>query len=508
MLVIHKISPKFVRVLHNMYTKLEGIVKVNGQISQPFDIERGLRQGCNMSPHLFNIYINELPELLQRANCDPVLVHDKKINILMYADDMLMLSYSQRGLQRALYILEAFCNKWQLVVNTHKTKIMIFNKRKYDNLQFLYKGDLLNITKTYIYLGITITPSGSFTQTTKDLSIKAKNALFSLSSSLRKVQTNPQLTLKLFDTLIKPIALYGCDIWGAFGLRTRDLNSLLNVILDADHKSFEALNTSVCKQALHINKKASNLGAKAELGRFPMAVTIITSIVKYFHRLKHAKANSLLHCALQSQLSKTRNYGNTLTYPIVAINLISQLGLENSFGQSITNVDSKTKLKSIGKAVKNKCEDYFTDRVLGNINALKSTDSKLVLFAEMKTNYLYEKYINSNCTYKSSLTRFRLSSHNLPIERGRYTRPPTERNLRICKFCKTSVGNEMHALIHCKHEKLKKLRDKFLSLIYYQIPTLEHITEHELLLNLLNGEHPTIWPTLFEWLSRCNLAYK
>ena len=59
----------------------------------------------------------------------------------------------------------------------------------------------------------------------------------------------------------------------------------------------------------------------------------------------------------------------------------------------------------------------------------------------------------------------------------------------------------MHALIHCKHEKLKKLKDKFLSLIYYQIPTLEHITEHELLLNLLNGEHPTIWPTLFEWLS-------
>ena len=192
----------------------------------------------------------------------------------------------------------------------------------------------------------------------------------------------------------------------------------------------------------------------------------------------------------------------------MAINLISQLGLENSFGQSITNVDSKTKLKLLGKAVKNKCEDYFTDRVLGKINALKGTDSKLLLFAEMKTNYLYAKYLNSNCTYKSSLTRFRLSSHNLAIERGRYTRPPTERNLCICKFCKISVGNEMHALIHCKHEKLKKLRDKFLSLIYYQIPTLEYITEHELLLNLLNGEHPTIWPTLFEWLSRCNLAYK
>ena len=70
------------------------------------------------------------------------------------------------------------------------------------------------------------------------------------------------------------------------------------------------------------------------------------------------------------------------------------------------------------------------------------------------------------------------------------------------------VRKKLFSALRKEHEKLKKLRDKFLSLIYYQIPTLEHITEHELLLHLLNGEHPTIWPTLFEWLSRCNLAYK
>jgi hypothetical protein len=89
MLVVHKISPKFIRVLHNMYGKLQGIVKVNGQISKPFNINVGLRQGCNISPHLFNIYVNELPELLRQARCDPVLLHNKKVNILMYADDML-----------------------------------------------------------------------------------------------------------------------------------------------------------------------------------------------------------------------------------------------------------------------------------------------------------------------------------------------------------------------------------------------------------------------------------
>jgi hypothetical protein len=158
-------------------------------------------------------------------------------------------------------------------------------------------------------------------------------------------------------------------------------------MLDADGKPFEALNIKACKQALHVNKNVSNLGAKAELGRFPMSVSIIISILKYFYRLKHTPVNSLLYCALRSQLNKTRNSGNTQTFTSVAINLASQLQLGNVIGQlvPITMVTGKT--KSIRKVVKDKCNDYF---ILDRINALKDTDSKLVHFAEMKTNFRYE----------------------------------------------------------------------------------------------------------------------
>ena len=239
-----------------------------------------------------------------------------------------------------------------------------------------------------------------------------------------------------------------------------------------------------------------------------MSVSIIISILKYVYRLKYTHVNSLLHCALQSQLNKTRNSGNTQTFTSIAMKLASQLELGNVIGQLVPITQVTGKIKSIGKAVKDKCNDYFTHRILDKINALKDTDSKLVLFAEMKTNYTYEKYLNSNCAYISSLTKFRLSAHNLPIERGRYARPPIERNLRTCKFCKLCVGNEIHALLYCKHEFIKDLRDKFLPQIYLKIPNLKQYSDHALLLNLLNGEHPSILPILCEWLSRCNLAYK
>jgi hypothetical protein len=125
----YKISAKYCRMFKNMYCHLKGRVKTDMTTGDEFNISIGLRQGCNLSPSLFNLYINDLPELLRKADCDPVKLCKSKINILMYADDMVLLSNSANGLQKALHILEAYCRKWHLVVNTKKTQIIIFNSK-------------------------------------------------------------------------------------------------------------------------------------------------------------------------------------------------------------------------------------------------------------------------------------------------------------------------------------------------------------------------------------------
>ncbi len=120
------ISTKFVTIVKNMYKCLRGHVKHNGYLSDFFDITIGLRQGCNLSPLLFNLYINDLPNILKAAKCDPVPLNNKHINMLAYADDKLLLSKSKTGLQKSLNALQKYCEKWQLVVNEEKTKIIIF----------------------------------------------------------------------------------------------------------------------------------------------------------------------------------------------------------------------------------------------------------------------------------------------------------------------------------------------------------------------------------------------
>ena len=83
------------RSLHNNVT---GSVKFHkGCTSNQFDISIGLRQGCNLSPYLLNLYIND--QLLDQANINPVHMEDREISSLMYADDMLILSYTEYGMQ-------------------------------------------------------------------------------------------------------------------------------------------------------------------------------------------------------------------------------------------------------------------------------------------------------------------------------------------------------------------------------------------------------------------------
>ena len=68
------------------------------KITKYFKITVGTRQGCNLSPTLFNLFINDLPQIIGKGDCDPMSLNKMKINMLMYADDMLILSKSRKGL--------------------------------------------------------------------------------------------------------------------------------------------------------------------------------------------------------------------------------------------------------------------------------------------------------------------------------------------------------------------------------------------------------------------------
>ena len=164
-------------------------------------------------------------------------------------------------------------------------------------------------TEEYTYLGITIHKSGLFTKSIRDLATKAERAFFCMKSMLKECSITPRLYVKLFDSLVQPVLLYCCEVWGGFGLKKRkDINkSLFLNLMTNDKTPFEKLNIKLSKQSLKIPRRASNFACRAELGRFPIMRTIIVAILKYNMRLKTLDNNDLVIQAYLSQKNRHEN---------------------------------------------------------------------------------------------------------------------------------------------------------------------------------------------------------
>ena len=221
------ISGNFLETLRCMYKNTSCAIKLGDQLTQFFPCKKGVRQGDPLSPTLFNIFLNDLFKELQDGDCDPVTLAKvnqenqeeenneidataEYFNALAYADDIVLLSTSKKGLQKALDITEEYCKKWRLTINHSKTKSMIFSRGNQKiKTTFTINGNELENVKEFKYLGITVhKKSCSFTPTLKNLRIKATRALYALRSKVNLNNLPIQVALKLFDSIIKPILLY------------------------------------------------------------------------------------------------------------------------------------------------------------------------------------------------------------------------------------------------------------------------------------------------------------
>ena len=121
------INGKLHKVIKSMYSTVEYSVKLSTGLTKSLSSNVGVKQGCILSPLLFNLFLNDLPECLGSNENNPVFIGTNKVNCLMYADDVILLSTSRGGLQNCLNSLYAYAEKWKLKVNTEKTQVITFN---------------------------------------------------------------------------------------------------------------------------------------------------------------------------------------------------------------------------------------------------------------------------------------------------------------------------------------------------------------------------------------------
>ena len=149
------IRGKMWRVCKKIYEKTQSCVLVGQERTEFFDVELGVRQGCVLSPILFSIYINTLAKEIAESGIGIKIIEDK-IAILLYADDIVIITSTAEDLKVGMKIATKWGRKWKCSFNQGKSKVIVFGQRKKRAEEWVLGGDKIEQVKTYKYLGLDV----------------------------------------------------------------------------------------------------------------------------------------------------------------------------------------------------------------------------------------------------------------------------------------------------------------------------------------------------------------
>lgn len=259
-----EIKGKCFRVIYNMYQGIKSCVQYGGNQSDILPCLTGVRQGENVFPFLFAIFLNDLENYFSQLNGLPLETIQEKLEneihifynffVILYADDTIILSESKENRQNSLDIFHSYCEMWNIRVNANKTKVMIFSKRKVrQNIEYYLNGQKQEIIDTFTYLGVLFKYNGCFIETRKKRVEQAHKALFSIYKLIQNESIPIDVQLKMFDSMVEPILLYGSEVWGF-----------------EDMYLIEQVHLKLCKKNLRVRNTTANFMVYGELGRFPL----------------------------------------------------------------------------------------------------------------------------------------------------------------------------------------------------------------------------------------------
>ena len=359
-----------------------------------------------------------------------------------------MFSESEEGLNDMLKELAGYTDENNMSVNIDKTKAMIFNKTgRHIKRNFVYKDSKIETVREYKYLGFLLVPSGSIAPGLHDLKSRGNRALFKIKNKMGEhFRTNPSITIKLFNSLVRPILTYMAELWGCLKMPKNDPISNFQM--------------KFLKELLGVNIKTTNTCILLETGEIPLNIFAKKLCIKNWVRINKGTANIPLIVSTQESQDEKYPWPELIRADFFSIGLGGLFSQVKTTKTNVCNVYFRRKL------------DIFYQTAFAQLN---DPSSKLRTYGLIKNESGFEIYLDKiPFRDRVAFTKLRLSNHQLMIEKMRHQFPKPPESERLCPFCQNLVENEIHFLLTCP--TFSTHREQLISLATNTIPNFETLS--------------------------------
>ena len=433
-------------------------LNVNNKKTEPIPSNVGVKQGAHESPAFFLSFIDPLLRLLEKSNAGVKLKNGQLVNVLAYADDIVLIAKTPEELQMMLNTLNKWCMSNRISVNVEKTNTMQIRSKNYSN--FLFNNETVLNVQQYKYLGIWFDEKLNFDQNSKMVSGAGNRAWCYL---INKIQTYRDFNIRsfsrLYEAMILPILNYGCEIWNL-----------------KDYKCISDISNRAIRYFLGVHKFAPSLSLYGETGSCPISIHVNLSILRMYNRICKMSDDRLpkqiflsmdSHFTWYNRLSLLKreffpDNSNLQTFSPMNLTLAKARMIYRFDTKWKENICNKVKLRTYMKFKENTGPDCY-------------------LFQHLPKNQ------------RSIIAQLRIGILPLRVETGRFLNEPL--NTRICKFCnKNEIEDESHFINSC--ELYENERNSLKSIMLSDFDLLNDLSN----LNYLFSKYPK---TMTDYVFSC-----
>ena len=210
------IPAQIVELLKNWYEGISSCVRLEEGDGDWFPIRTGLRQGCVLSPSLFNVYMDAIMRKVTEDTAGGVMVGGERVVDLDFADDVALLADSWLVMVSMVMRMEEVTQRFGINISAKKSEVLYIGRGEGDvRIEDMeLRGQRMKQVEEFVYLGSVFTSDGKFVQ---DIERRRAGATRAFGTLKRRLWGRREVSLKvkmtIFNAVVLPVLLYGATAW-------------------------------------------------------------------------------------------------------------------------------------------------------------------------------------------------------------------------------------------------------------------------------------------------------